>query len=144
MSRARIKEAVERLRGLPPGGQETSLDHASRSAGAWPARFLAKTGTHYRVVPSGDVLCFSSEDGLTKLQTAEAAYWMQPALNDLEARLDPTRFFRISRAAIVSLDAVRDVHPMPGGNGEVTLKNGSKLEVSRRRLGALMEKLSAT
>jgi len=143
VSRARIKEAVERLRSLPPAGQEASLDRASQSAGAWPARFLAKTGTHYRVVPCGDVICFASEDGLTKLQTAEAAYWMQPALNDLERRLDPSRYFRISRAAIVSLDAVRDVHPMPGGNGEVTLKNGAKLEVSRRRLGPLMEKLAA-
>ena len=53
---------------------------------------------------------------------------MEPTLNDLEARLDPVVFFRISRAAIVNLDSIQEVFPMPGGHGEVLLRNalGSK------------------
>jgi DNA-binding LytR/AlgR family response regulator len=66
---------------------------------------------------------------------------MSPTLNDLEGRLDSRQFFRISRAAIVNLDAVREVAPTAGGHGEVTLKDGSKHEVSRRRFKELTEKL---
>ena len=53
-------------------------------------------------------------------------------------------FFRVSRAAIVNLDSIQEVFPMPGGHGEVLLKNGTRLEVSRRRFKELMEKLEGT
>jgi len=108
-----------------------------------PARFLVKSGGHYTVVAEGRVLYFASEEGLTKLVADGAHFWMDPTLNDLEQRLDPARFFRISRAAMVNLAAVGEVHPMPGGAGEVRLKNGERLEVSRRRYRELLAALGA-
>jgi len=68
-------------------------------------------------------------------------YWMQPTLSELEGRLDPARFFRISRAAIVNLDAVREVIPREGGPGEAKLSNGTAIGVSRRRMTDLMARL---
>ena len=76
------------------------------------------------------------------LQTGETHYWMQPTLGDLEKRLDPRRFFRISRAAIVNLDAVREVAPVVGGYGEVRLSNDTRLEITRRRFKPLMDRLA--
>ena len=55
--------------------------------------------------------------------------------------LDPARFFRISRAALINLNAVAEVFPLPGGSGETLLKNGHRLEVSRRRFPELLEAL---
>src|SRR5258706_14381394 len=98
-----------------------------------PARFLVKNATHYVVVGEARVLYFCSEEGLTKLVGDAAQYWMDPTLNELEQRVDAARFFRISRAALINLSAVTEVYPMPGGSGEVLLKNGQRLEVSRRR-----------
>jgi two-component system LytT family response regulator len=141
VSRARLEKAVERVRSLGEAEHEERLRRAGRAAGGFPLRFLAKTGAKYRVVPRQAVLYFASEGGLTRLQTAEHSYWMQPTLQDLEERLDPARFFRISRAAIVSLDAVAEAIPMPGGNGEVRLAGGTRLEVSRRRFQELLERL---
>ena len=105
------------------------------------SRFLARKGTTYRVVQAREVLCFISENGVTKLQTADAHYWLPPTLNELEGRLDARQFFRISRAAIVNLDAVRELVPADGGSGDVTLRDGSRLEVSRRRFKDLTERL---
>jgi DNA-binding LytR/AlgR family response regulator len=36
---------------------------------------------------------------------------------------------------------VKEVHPLPGGSGEVLMKNGHKLEVSRRRFRELLQAL---
>lgn len=95
------------------------------------------------MVTAREVVAFVSEDGLTKLLAAgQQHYWMNPTLNELESRLDPRRFFRISRAAIVSLDAVKEVHPDAGGQGDVVLRDGTRLEVSRRRFKDLTERLS--
>jgi two-component system LytT family response regulator len=142
VSRARLEKSIERVR--RGGGSDAAIEAAQRRAASRPARFLARRGTAFRVVPAREVLCFLSEDGLTKLQTADQHYWMTPTLNDLEARLDERVFFRISRAAIVNLDAVREVIPGDGGQGEVSLRDGSRHEVSRRRFKDLTDRLGGS
>ena len=62
-------------------------------------------------------------------------------LKDLEARLDPTAFVRLSRSALVAIDTIAKVSPMPGGTYVVTLRTGQQLPVSRARARALREEL---
>jgi two-component system LytT family response regulator len=143
VGRARLAQALEHLRGLPPPGErEVSLDRAIRSQRPSPARFLVRSGGHYLVVPESRVLYFGTEGSLTRLVADKGEYWMDPTLNDLERQLDPARFFRISRAALVNLNAVVEVAPLAGGSGEVVLKNGQKLEVARRRFRELLDSLA--
>ena len=89
-----------------------------------------KNARHYLVVGEARVIYFVSEEGLTRLVAEGGQYWMDPTLNDLEQRLDPARFFRISRAALIGLNAVAEVFPMPGGSGEVLMKNGQRLMIT--------------
>jgi two-component system LytT family response regulator len=110
ISRARLAKALERVRTLESGHQETVLDQAA----------------------------------LTKLVGDGVQYWMDPTLNELEQRINPARFFRVSRAALINLNAVAEVFPMPGGSGEVLLKNGQRLEVSRRRFRDLLQSLDGS
>jgi two-component system LytT family response regulator len=131
ISRVRLAEALQRVRSLPAAPRHIS-----------PTRFLVKSSSHYLVVGESRVLYFSSEDGLTKLIAEGGQYWMDPTLNELELRLDRSRFFRISRAALINLNAVEQVVPLPGGGGEVLLKNGIRLEVSRRRFPTLLQQLA--
>ena len=140
INQARLKKTLDRIRAAAP--DDRALDRAVPAAP--PARFLARHANTYRVVPARDVLYFASENGVTKLQTEERHYWMQPTLNDLESRLDPAQFSRISRAAIVNLDAVRELVPLGDGTGEVRLGNGARLEVSRRRFGTLTKRLGGS
>ena len=134
INRARLAATVERLR----SPERPELPAAAAGA---PARLLARRGNRWFVVPASDVVVFTSEASATKLQTAGEYYWVEPALNDLERRLDGSRFFRVSRAAIVNLDAVREVVPLGSGLAEVVLSTGERLEVSRRRFRDLMERL---
>ena len=141
VSRARLADALSHARQAQPDTQESGLETFTQAGRSKPSRFLAKRGARFRVIAGTEVLYFASEEGLTKLCAADQHYWMEPTLNDLEARLDPVVFFRISRAAIVNLDSIQEVFPMPGGHGEVLLRNGTRLEVSRRRFKELLEKL---
>ena len=134
VNRARLAKALERAR--------VQLEGASASGRpARIARFVVRHGGHWVVVGEASALYFAATDGLTRLVTAQGEHWMEDSLGTLEQRLDPARFFRISREALISLNAVTEVHPMPGGTGEVKLKNGDRLEVSRRRFRELMEAL---
>jgi two-component system LytT family response regulator len=50
-----------------------------------------------------------------------------------ESRLEPRRFARISRSAIVNLDHVRQLRRQPIGAWTVHLTHGTELQVSRGR-----------
>ena len=143
IGRTRLAQALDRVRSLASGaGREAALDRTLRHQRSAPARFLVRSGAHYLVVGESRVLYFDSEGSLTRLVADNGQYWMDPTLNDLERRLDPARFFRVSRAALVNLNAISEVIPMGAGSGEVLLKNGQRLEVSRRRFRDLLQLLS--
>jgi two-component system, LytTR family, response regulator len=67
---------------------------------------------------------------------------MQPTLAQLQRRLDPARFFQISRTVVVHLDAVREAKPHTDGTGVLLLSNGTSVEVSRRRWRPLLDQLA--
>ncbi len=139
ISRARLKQALDRARVTPAGVNESGIDAAIARASREPARFLVKRASRYVVIGEAQVLYFCSENGLTRLVADGGQYWMDPTLNELESRVNPKRFFRISRAAMIHLNAVEEVFPLTGGAGEVVLKNGQRLEVSRRRFRELRQ-----
>ena len=113
VSRARLAQALSRV---PKRAPDEALDHVVRSQPERLSRFLVRNGQHYAVVPAQKAAYFESVDGLTRLVTDTGqSYWLDPPLQELETRVDPARFFRISRGALISLNAVAEVHPLPGG-----------------------------
>jgi two-component system LytT family response regulator len=62
-------------------------------------------------------------------------------LKDLEARLPAGQFVRLSRGALVRVESIARVSPMPGGTYVVTLANGAQLPVSRLRSRVVREQL---
>jgi len=142
VNRVRLAHAVERVRETGSSDGGAGIEPAMQSVRAATTRLLARLGDRYRVIPLHDVVYFSSEDRLTSLHTRDRVYVLDPALNDLEHRLDPACFFRISRGAIVNLNAVTEVLPLVGGVAEVALNTGVRLEVSRRRVHDLLDVLA--
>ena len=141
VNRVRLARAIERVRqgdGLEAGGD---VDRILTTLRGRTTRLLARSGEGYRVIPQSEVVHFFSDTGLTKLCTRDRSYLLDPTLNDLEQRLDPAVFFRVSRAAIVNLDCVTEVLPLVGGVAEVVLHTGVRLEVSRRRVKDLLQRL---
>ena len=62
-------------------------------------------------------------------------------LKDLEARLDPAEFVRLSRGALARVEAIQKVSPMPGGTYLVTMRTGQQLQVSRLRSRVVRDQL---
>ncbi len=142
VTRARLAKAIEKVRKTGSAEQPAhSAETLATKGHSYPTRLLAKRAGRYRVIPQNDILYFAFEDGLTRLHTADQDFLMDLTITDLENRLNPRVFFRISRAAMINLNHAHEVSPLPGGYAWVTLRNRVRLEVSRRRLRELMEKL---
>ncbi|MFT3915258.1 MAG: LytTR family DNA-binding domain-containing protein [Anaeromyxobacteraceae bacterium] len=68
---------------------------------------------------------------------------MREPLRSLEARLDPRRFARIHRGAIVNVARVSSLEPATHGEWTVVLRDGARLRLSRshrKSLGTLLGK----
>jgi two-component system LytT family response regulator len=64
------------------------------------------------------------------------------SLSALEARLDPALFFRANRNTLVNLRMVKNIDLAVGDGYDLTLKDGSVVEVSRRQARELRERLA--
>ncbi|MBK9153363.1 MAG: response regulator transcription factor [Chloracidobacterium sp.] len=85
------------------------------------------------IVADGELLKLTTQDG--------RRFEFNFRLKDLEERLDPSRFIRLSRGAIVNIDSVSHISPLPGGTYNVALTNGQEVASSRLQSKILRSRL---
>jgi two-component system, LytTR family, response regulator len=146
---ARLRETLDRARDrLAHGGDADRLRAAvvayDRAAphGTYLRRIPVRRRDDTIILPVDQITSIIADDELLHLFTASGErHTITYRLKDLETRLDPTRFIRLSRSAIVNLDVVQRVSPMPGGTYVVTLTNRQQIAVSRSRARLIRETL---
>jgi len=130
-ARRRLAEAqAGKLRALLDGEREDSL-----------TRFAVRLGARSVVVAARDVAWIEAQDYYVLLHAGGAAHLVRQSIRALEGRLDPRRFVRINRSAIVNLDHVRALDRRALGPWTVQLADGSALQVSRRRHASVVRLL---
>ncbi|MBX9929818.1 MAG: LytTR family DNA-binding domain-containing protein, partial [Gemmatimonadaceae bacterium] len=112
------------------------------TAASYPERFVVKVGERTILVPVADVRYIQSDGNYVDLFTAAGTHTIRETLASVETRLDPARFVRIHRRAIVAIDAIRELQPWFGGDQVLVLKDGTKLRISRTRREAVAARLA--
>jgi two-component system, LytTR family, response regulator len=94
------------------------------------------------LVPVAEIASIVADGELLHITTAKnQKYVINYRLKDLELRLAPDKFIRLSRGAIANLEMIARVSPMPGGTYLITLQNGQEIASSRLQSRVLREKL---
>lgn len=107
-----------------------------------PERLTITQAGATTVVEVKDIVWIEAADQYVQLHTAAAEYLMRESMADLEQRLDPARFVRIHRSAIVALPHVRRFEREPTGTGRVLVGKDTWLPVSRTRTALLRDRLT--
>ncbi|ARN76843.1 DNA-binding response regulator [Nonlabens spongiae] len=100
-------------------------------------RFTARVGEHIKLFPVDEVQLFYSENKGTYLNIENGRnYLIDSKLEALEDELEPQKFYRISRQAIVNVDAIQDIVAYTNSRLQVKIKSFDefKLIVSRERV----------
>ena len=71
------------------------------------------------------------------LHAGAKSYLVRQSLATLQGALDPNRFVRIHRSAIVNVDRIREVQPLQHGDHVVILLDDSRHRLARTRRAAL-------
>lgn len=147
-SRERLAEALGRVRRSLAAAQSRPTVVAAlfgeRDAGGAQRleRFLVKNHRRYLVVRSDQIIAAESAANYVVLRTAQGNQVLRRTLNQLERELDPARFFRTSRSALVSLDHVREIKVDEANAHHVVLSDGKELALTRS-LRELQERLQS-
>lgn len=126
----------------------TQLLQYLQAAGGTPSaeapadRILLKSSGEIFFLKAEEVDWIEADGDYMKFHVGPRAHLLRETMARLEARLDPRRFVRIHRSAIVNLDRVRKLSPSFMGEYAVILQDGTKLKLSRGyhdRLATLLQ-----
>jgi two-component system LytT family response regulator len=93
------------------------------------------------LLDANEIDWIEARDDYADVHAGAQRYHIRVSLSALEHRLDPVRFVRIHRSAIVRLDHIRELTTGgPDGATVVRLRDGTELPVSRRRLSGLKQR----
>ena len=94
------------------------------------------------LVPVSEVVSVTADGELLHITNLSGKkYTINFRLKDIAARLDENKFVRLSRGAVVNLEMIAKISPMPGGTYLIKLKNGQEIFSSRVQSKFLREKL---
>ena len=134
---ARFRDALDRARERARSRQRGDLterisellsEHRPQTA-----RFLVPARDRSMVIDADAIDWIEAADYYVSLHVGGTSHLLRQTMNEIETQLDPNRFFRLHRSAIVNIDRVREIHPMFRGDCAVVLRDGTRLKLSRKR-----------
>jgi two-component system LytT family response regulator len=140
----RAKQRLEAPAAVTTPRAVSAPDTSPYNSGNPPTRFLrripARTRDGVRLIPIEDLVSIVAHRWSLHLTTIDGEqHTILYVLKDLEAKLDPTTFIRLSRSTLVNVAFVRRVVPAKNGMLTIELNNGERHEASRRQSRALRE-----
>jgi len=105
---------------------------ATRSEpGRYIDRLAVKGSGTTRFIRVADIDWIEGAGVYVNLHVAGKEFLYRSTLNELASHLDPLRFIRVHRSAIVNIDSILQLQPISHGEFEIVLKDGHRSRLSR-------------
>lgn len=111
----RLRDLVERLQARSTGIDELVARDRGRSVR----------------IPTDEIDWLQAEDNYVRIHSNGATHLIRTTIASLERDLDPARFIRIHRSAMVNVSRARELRRSLRGGYLIVLRSGDKLKVSR-------------
>ena len=128
-----LDQARERARSRRRGETDARIAEFLSARAAAPSRFLVPLRDKTIVVDAQQIDWIEAADYYATLHAGGRAHLLRETLTELAQRLDPARFFRVHRSAIVNLERVVEIHRLFRGDSELVLRDGTRVRLSRTR-----------
>ncbi|MGH7460184.1 MAG: LytR/AlgR family response regulator transcription factor [Longimicrobiales bacterium] len=132
--RARRGELTDRLEHLV---NAYSVHSAGEAEGKQRAQFLTRIivreGGTVTFMPVDEIDWIEAADYYAKLHGGATVQLVRFTMNELEHQLDPDRFVRVHRSAIVNVSRVKEIRVDYQNHHVVVLRSGIRVPLSRRR-----------
>jgi two-component system LytT family response regulator len=132
---ARVKECIASKSALRSQEQLKSFfDNMTRNSSQpmkYPSRFLVHNGTKDVLVPVDEVEWIEAADYYSCLHVGSKSFLLREPIKQLADSLDPARFVRVHRSAIVNINHVHEIVREGQSEGAIVLHSGRRLRMSK-------------
>ncbi len=104
-------------------------------------RMVVKSSGRIYFVRTADIDWCEAAGNYVRLHVGQQAHLVRDTMAHVEADLDPHRFVRIHRKAIVNVDRIQELQSSFGGEYVVLLRDGTRLTLSRGYRDGLQSRL---
>ncbi len=146
--RRRFRESLERARrqlaqARPAMSDDRLLTLFESLAGALhaPDRIAVRNNGRVIFLKLGDIDWIEAADNYVCLHAGRETHILRETMTELEARLDPARFIRVHRSAIVNIDCIKELQPWFRGDYKVMLNDGTELTLTKTHREKLESRL---
>jgi two-component system LytT family response regulator len=129
-----IKHAKERFRSERKNGgrmQISALLENIKSKPQYLERLVIKAGGRITFLRTDEINWIEADDKYVHLHTSKARPMVRQTLSAMEAQLNPAKFRRVHRSAIVNVERIAELQPLFSGEYSILLQDGTKLTLSR-------------
>jgi two-component system LytT family response regulator len=138
---ARFRTAVERARQrlgrrAPDERLLALLAELRPAPPAWLERIPSRIGSKVTLIPVEEIEWFEAADNYIRVHAGGRRHVVRETMKALEAKLDPARFIRVHRSAIVAVERIRELEGLPSGDYRITMSGGGTVSMSRTYVAA--------
>jgi two-component system LytT family response regulator len=108
-----------------------SLKNGPATEKTYPKRLLVHDGARDTLVAVANIEWIEAADYYSCLHVGSKGFLLREPIKQLAATLDPSKFVRVHRSAIVNIDHVREILREGRSEGSVVLHNGQRLRMSK-------------
>lgn len=147
VDKERLNETMERVRRAVQARQAAEAPEPAAAPKVQPHRtkLLIKSGNRNFIVDAQDVIYATIDDGvITMVTTTIEGLSNYRTIEELQANLDPDRFWRVHRSYLVNINRIKEVIPWFKSSYQLRMddKKQTEIPVSRvqtKRLRALLK-----
>jgi two-component system LytT family response regulator len=126
-----VSRARERLAGPDPGDFRDRISGLLRTVAGPKTHLVVKTGGHSVLLQTARIERLEAEGDYVRIHAGREVYLTRQTMNKIEAELGSGRFVRVHRSSIVNVEFIKEIHPLPGGDHVVTLRDLTQVTLSR-------------
>ncbi|HEX4696409.1 MAG TPA: LytTR family DNA-binding domain-containing protein [Candidatus Udaeobacter sp.] len=137
-----IKHAKERLHSVRQNDgrmQISAVLESIRNKPQYLNRLVIKSGGRITFLSTDEINWIEADDKYVHLHTSKGNPMVRQTLNAMETQLDPGKFRRVHRSAIVNVERIKELQPLFSGEHSILLHDGTKLTLSRNYKNKLFE-----
>jgi two-component system, LytTR family, response regulator len=128
---AHIRDRIAADSALTVQAQLNRLLQHTNAAPGYPERLLVPSGPEDTLVTINDIEWIEAADDYACIHVNGKAFMLRETIRQLEASLDPKRFVRVHRSAIVNVRHVSKILREGRADGWLILINGKQIKMSR-------------
>jgi two-component system, LytTR family, response regulator len=104
-------------------------------------RLVIKSSGRIYFLETNEIDWIQAEGNYVSVHTGKKSHLLRETISSLESQLDPKKFLRIHRSAIVRIDRIKELQPWFHGEYHIVLNDGTQLTLSRNYRDRLQEAL---